>query len=331
AFTRASTALLSDGVTVVDVDQPRFEAGRFGQAIMVEAAAGDRAAESLTIPGSIFDWTEGTFEVGTFVPAWLGTAARNSTILGHGMDATTNLLGLYHLNLNAPLNSWAMRVHGPSGPEVRFVPNTLTAGWHDFALRWLNGGLDLLIDGIVAESFAAATLPVASPAAVQIGSWWDGGSKLNSLIDQVRISSRARSDAEIAAAAGQALRVDPHTTALFGFDGHLGSPYVYQPFPFDIALPADRDDQISKVTLTIDNVDRAIVRAVRELASAPTVTLEIVLASSPDVVEAGPFEFTLQDAGYDALTVSGTLGYEDILNEPFPAGAFVPAAFPGMF
>jgi hypothetical protein len=102
-------------------------------------------------------------------------------------------------------------------------------------------------------------------------------------------------------------------------------------FPFQITLPADRDDQLSKVQLTIDNIDRQLVQAVRTLDSPPSVALEVVLASSPDDLEAGPFGFTLLDAGYDALTVTGALGYEDVLNEPYPGGTFTPNLFPGMF
>jgi hypothetical protein len=106
---------------------------------------------------------------------------------------------------------------------------------------------------------------------------------------------------------------------------------TYLAYPFRIELPADRDDQVAQVQLSIDNVDRQIVQAVRSLSGSPSVTLEVVLASSPDLLEAGPFEFSLLDAGYDALTVTGTLGYEDVLNEPYPGDSFTPNLFPGMF
>jgi len=102
-------------------------------------------------------------------------------------------------------------------------------------------------------------------------------------------------------------------------------------FPFQINLPYDKDDQITQVTLTIDNVDQQIVVGVRALSSPPTVTLEVVLAASPDTVEAGPFDFSMKSATYDSLVVEGVLGFEDILNEPFPGNAFTPQNFPGMF
>ena len=105
----------------------------------------------------------------------------------------------------------------------------------------------------------------------------------------------------------------------------------YLAFPFSVSLPGEHDDQLSRVQLTIDNVDRRIVEAVRTITSAPTVALEVVLASDPDTVEAGPFDFTLRDVAYDALTVQGELSYEDLLNEAYPEGTFSPADFPGIF
>jgi hypothetical protein len=105
----------------------------------------------------------------------------------------------------------------------------------------------------------------------------------------------------------------------------------YLAFPFQIVLPEERDDQLGQVQLSIDNVDRTIVEAVRTISSPASIRLEIVIADQPDTVEAGPFDFTLRNVEYDALTVTGTLMYEDILNEPVPADSFTPNFFPGLF
>lgn len=102
-------------------------------------------------------------------------------------------------------------------------------------------------------------------------------------------------------------------------------------FGFDVALPDERDDQLPTVQLTIDNVDRSITAAIEALNSEPTVTMEVVPAEDPDTIEAGPFVLTLQSVTYDALSVRGQLGYEDVLNEPFPEGTFTPKDFPGLF
>jgi hypothetical protein len=106
---------------------------------------------------------------------------------------------------------------------------------------------------------------------------------------------------------------------------------TYLAIPFDLQLPEDGEDRPPRARLTIDNVSREIVLALRQIQAAPTVTMEVVRASEPDLVEASfPF-FRLQDVRYDALVVEGELGVEDLTSEPFPAARFVPSLFPGLF
>lgn len=102
---------------------------------------------------------------------------------------------------------------------------------------------------------------------------------------------------------------------------------TYKAFPFDVQLPESADDQISRIQLRIDNVDRQIVDTIRTISSAPTVTLKVVLASSPDVIEAGPFTFEMVDVQYDAKIVTGQLEYTDFLNMAYPKDRFTPADF----
>jgi len=101
-------------------------------------------------------------------------------------------------------------------------------------------------------------------------------------------------------------------------------------YPFDVDLPADDGESISQVTITIDNVDREIIQKLRAIHSPCAVRLEVVLTSSPDIVEAGPFEMTLKQVEYDALVISGTLAFEDFLTQAFPADTYNPADYPGV-
>ena len=47
------------------------------------------------------------------------------------------------------------------------------------------------------------------------------------------------------------------------------------------------------VSLTVDNTDLEVNEKIRSLVGAPTVTFMVVLASSPNTVEAGPFDMRL--------------------------------------
>jgi len=102
-------------------------------------------------------------------------------------------------------------------------------------------------------------------------------------------------------------------------------------FPFDITLPTDSDEGPPTAKLVIDNVDRQIVQAVRSISSAPSVLMELVLASDLETVEIDWPDFELINVDYDALTVSGVLTQERFTAEPYPSVKFTPGNFPGLF
>lgn len=101
--------------------------------------------------------------------------------------------------------------------------------------------------------------------------------------------------------------------------------------PFSISLPTDTEDAAPRAKVGLDNVSREIVIAVRNATGAPpSVTLEVVLASTPDVVEASFPGFALRSVTYNALTVEGELTLEGLATEPFPKDRFTPGNFPGV-
>lgn len=100
---------------------------------------------------------------------------------------------------------------------------------------------------------------------------------------------------------------------------------------FNIELPEEAGENISTVRVTIDNVDRQIVEAIRLASNPPEVRMWVVLKSTPDVVEAGPYFLSLESATYDALKVSGELAFEEVTNRRFPQHEFTPQLVPGLF
>ncbi len=108
---------------------------------------------------------------------------------------------------------------------------------------------------------------------------------------------------------------------------------VYTAFPFEIRLPADTDEGVAKVLLTIDNVDRSIAAAIRGMSPKipPTVTVDLVVASQPDIVEISIQDLTLRNVSGDALSIEGELRMDEEDLTPFPEGSFTPRDFSGMF
>jgi hypothetical protein len=107
---------------------------------------------------------------------------------------------------------------------------------------------------------------------------------------------------------------------------------TFTAFPFVVVLPADRADQVNLAQLRIDNIDRNIAVQLRQATGALTVMIEMVLASDPDTVQAGPMTFKWRIASWDVFTAVGDLHTSDMLvNEVYPGDKLLPAYFPAAF
>lgn len=105
---------------------------------------------------------------------------------------------------------------------------------------------------------------------------------------------------------------------------------TFTAFPFQINLLDDTDTGAPTANLTIDNIDRTVVDAIRSIDTPAAVTIQIVLASSPDTVEASMSMLELINTEWDRLKVTGTLSYESFDNDAFPAKVYNPKEFPGI-
>ena len=106
---------------------------------------------------------------------------------------------------------------------------------------------------------------------------------------------------------------------------------LFQAFPFKFNLPGETAETLPIVSLQIDNVSKLLVEGVRSTSKPPNVSLDVILASSPDTIEVGPMSFTMIKVNYNADVLTGTCNFHEILNQPYPAGTYTPASYPGLF
>jgi hypothetical protein len=106
---------------------------------------------------------------------------------------------------------------------------------------------------------------------------------------------------------------------------------TYEPYPFTITLPVDDSETMPSATLTISNLDAAIVEFVRGQMVAPAIVIEVVTSAYPDIVEKSLSFLRLASVNYDAMQLTGTLNVDDFLTQRFPAESYVPPQFPGLF
>lgn len=139
------------------------------------------------------------------------------------------------------------------------------------------------------------------------------------LIDPIRLSSDPTQ------------RITELTTASDVVYGTIsrGDRYIY--YPMQIKLPDDTDEGGNEINITIDNIHRDLTPTIRSITSPAVFCLEMVLDSTPDLVEISWPAFNMTNVQYNAQTITATLSLETLVSEPFPAGSFTPAAFPALF
>jgi hypothetical protein len=106
---------------------------------------------------------------------------------------------------------------------------------------------------------------------------------------------------------------------------------TYHPFPFHLTLPLDTGDKIPNITLTIDNVDQMIVDAIREMEIAPSIRIQLVTSSFPDLVEKDLNFLKLRNVSYDSMSIQGTLEVASIWARKFPSERVDPTKYPALF
>lgn len=100
---------------------------------------------------------------------------------------------------------------------------------------------------------------------------------------------------------------------------------------FEITLPEDSDRAPQGCQITVDNVDRRLVNMLRTITKPLDVTVQLVLASQPNVVEMEITDLVLREAKWDVYKISGMLASEDPLNQVFPGHLYDQKSFPGIF
>lgn len=123
-----------------------------------------------------------------------------------------------------------------------------------------------------------------------------------------------------------ALETDEFTTVY----GVVSRAQDFVFLPMEITLPTE-DDAAPRARIALHDVTREAMPLIRAATSAPSVTLELVLASDPDTVEMTCGGLAMHAISYSRDAITAELTADDLALEPFPAHTFVPAHFPGLF
>ena len=105
----------------------------------------------------------------------------------------------------------------------------------------------------------------------------------------------------------------------------------YDPFPVEVILPDDTEDNPPRARLRISNVSQEIIGFLRLVDTPIKVKFQIVNGFYPDSVELEYDGFTIRNISADIIDITGDLLLDDMTTEQFPAYTFVPSYFKGLF
>ena len=114
----------------------------------------------------------------------------------------------------------------------------------------------------------------------------------------------------------------------------MDSDPLINPYLFILAsaeLPSDLEDAPAEATIVLDNVDAGIAETLRSFIDRPTVSMAVVLASSPDLVEIEFRGMVMMGASGNAGEISLQISRAPIEDEQVPMDRFTKERFPGMF
>jgi len=184
-----------------------------------------RAQETLSISpvSNILTPQQGTIDVWVYVPDfWKPGIQYYRRIWSIGTDAA---VGLYWFGYNPAANKMEFSIYKDATIANTIYVNKPAVGWHLFTVRWSASEMSLWIDGVKEGSKTSPSLPTSFASTnLTIGcrsnSPYDN---VNTLIDDFRVSNRARTDAEIQTLyqSNQPAPKDADTTLKLTFDGNL--------------------------------------------------------------------------------------------------------------
>lgn len=106
---------------------------------------------------------------------------------------------------------------------------------------------------------------------------------------------------------------------------------VFRATKFKLLFPSGKLGSSTKATIELSNIDRRAVEVIRQANKPLVLSAYLIRASAPDLVEQGPYEFTLRNTRWSASTLSAEL-YDDVDgNIAVPKIHYNSQDFPGLY
>lgn len=112
--------------------------------------------------------------------------------------------------------------------------------------------------------------------------------------------------------------------------GTVSNGETYEFVMMNAVLPDQIRGQSPRTALVFENVAADSAKLLRSITSPARISIDLVLASSPDVIEERYSDLMATRGSYDADKITLDISREPFTAEPWPSGRMTQARFPGL-
>lgn len=106
---------------------------------------------------------------------------------------------------------------------------------------------------------------------------------------------------------------------------------TFTAFPMKITLPVDDGQTARSFAIEFDNASLLLINSLRSVTGTIGVTIEMVLASMPDVVQFSFEDLIVTSVNYNASKISATIMMDNFLAVEMTSERYTPSGYPGLF
>lgn len=106
---------------------------------------------------------------------------------------------------------------------------------------------------------------------------------------------------------------------------------LFTAFPMKLRLPVDDGESAREFQIDFDNSSLLLLRALRSVTVPINCTIEMILASLPDVVQMSVEDLLIRSIVYNDKRVSAKLVLDNFLSISMTSEKYTPSLYPGLF
>lgn len=111
----------------------------------------------------------------------------------------------------------------------------------------------------------------------------------------------------------------------------VSNGFIFTAFPMKIRLPLDDGESARDFSLEFDNVSLELIQNLRSVTGSIGVTIQLILASTPDTIQMEHTDLFIKTISYNAKTISARIVMDNFLAVEMTSERYTPSLYPGMF